>query len=122
MQHRGLKLHSFICIHPLVFYEYFGDKSATYKQEYIWYIYFYLYVRLTDNLYTSNWLSLNTLNIDEKRVIVYNREEPLMKLFRSLGMTPIPVDLTDAFVFGGAFHCWTCDIRRKGGLESYFEW
>jgi len=78
--------------------------------------------KVEDNLYTSNWLSLNTLNIDEKRVIVYSREEPLMKLFRELGMTPIPVDLTDAFVFGGAFHCWTCDVRRKGTLQSYFDW
>ena len=74
------------------------------------------------NLYTSNWLSLNTLSIDEKRVICYSKEEPIMKLFRKLGMTPIPVDFTSAFFFGGAFHCWTSDVRRRGKLQSYFDW
>ena len=77
---------------------------------------------LSDNLYSSNWLSMNTLSIDEKRIIVYSKEVATIQFLRKLGMTPIPVDFTDCFVFGGAFHCWTVDVRRRGTLQSYFDW
>lgn len=77
---------------------------------------------IADNLYTSNWLSMNTLNIDEERIIVYSKETGMIDFLKKLGMKPIPVDFTDCFVFGGAFHCWTVDIRRQGKLQSYFNW
>ncbi|KAI0230063.1 Glycine amidinotransferase, mitochondrial [Lamellibrachia satsuma] len=77
---------------------------------------------LEDNVYTSCWLSMNTLSLDEERIIVYSKEQPIIDLFQKLGLKPIPVDMTDAFNFGGAFHCWTVDVRRRGQLQSYFDW
>ena len=65
---------------------------------------------------------MNTLNIDEERIICYSKEQSMIKFLRKLGMKPIPVDFTDCFVFGGAFHCWTTDVRRRGKLQSYYDW
>jgi len=70
--------------------------------------------------FSSKWLSMNVLMLDEKRVCCSKGEEPTAKMFRSLGIEPIMVDLKFANSLGGAFHCWTCDIRRNGTLESYF--
>eukprot|EP00795_Rhopilema_esculentum_P000231 gene231-9870_t len=69
---------------------------------------------------SSKWLSMNVLMLDEKRVIVDSNEMPIIKMFESLGIKCIPVNIRHANSLGGGFHCWTCDIRRKGTLESYF--
>lgn len=69
---------------------------------------------------SSRWLCVNTLMIDEKRVVCDANETPTIKMYEKLGIKPIPVSLRHANSFGGGFHCWTCDIRRKGTLESYF--
>ena len=34
---------------------------------------------------------------------------------------PFEVTLDALGSFGGGFHCCTLDIRRRGGLESYFD-
>lgn len=41
-------------------------------------------------------------------------------LFFSLGIATIKVNIRNANSLGGGFHCWTCDIRRRGTLQSYF--
>ena len=82
----------------------------------------FLWLCYADHVYTSRWISLNTLSLDEERIVVYSKEQPMIDLFKSLGLKPIPVDMTAAFNFGGAFHCWTVDIRRRGQLQSYFDW
>ena len=69
---------------------------------------------------SSNWLSMNTLMLDSKRVLVEASEEPTIRFFREIGIQPIPVDFKDHYVFGGGLHCATCDIRRRGTLSSYF--
>jgi glycine amidinotransferase len=68
----------------------------------------------------SNWISLNFLSLDERTVVVEAAEEPLMDLLRSLGCEVVPCPFDAVFEFGGSFHCCTVDIRRRGGLESYF--
>jgi len=68
----------------------------------------------------SKWLSMNVLMLDEKRVVVDKNEIPTQKMFESLGIKCIPVDMRYANSLGGSFHCWTCDVRRRGSLESYF--
>ncbi|OAF64881.1 hypothetical protein A3Q56_07409 [Intoshia linei] len=62
---------------------------------------------------------MNILSLDEERIIVQKGEIPLIKKLKEYGMKPIEVDMTDAYDFGGAFHCWTLDVRRKGKLQSY---
>ncbi|CAK8684948.1 glycine amidinotransferase, mitochondrial-like [Clavelina lepadiformis] len=69
---------------------------------------------------SSKWLSMNVLMLDEERVMCDKNEIPTMKMFEELGITTIPVDIQHANSLGGAFHCWTTDVRRRGELKSYF--
>ncbi|HEV3459549.1 MAG TPA: amidinotransferase [Thermoanaerobaculia bacterium] len=77
-------------------------------------------VNPTAFLMCSNWVSMNVLMLDERRVIVEREEEPLVRALRSWGFDPIPLGFRGFNPFGGAFHCATLDIRRRGTLESYF--
>ena len=36
-----------------------------------------------------------------------------------LGMEVIPVELRDAYAFGGGLHCCTADVLREGTCEDY---
>jgi glycine amidinotransferase len=69
---------------------------------------------------SSAWLSMNVLMLDEKRVICEASQEPLIEKFREWGFEPIPCPYTNHYVYGGAFHCSTLDVRRRGSLQSYF--
>lgn len=69
---------------------------------------------------SSRWLSMNILMIDEERVVVEKSEQPTIKFFKDIGLKPILVDFKDHYIFGGGFHCATCDVRRRGTLKSYF--
>ena len=66
------------------------------------------------------WLHMNMLSLDDKRVIVEKNEEPLIQALKSWGFTPIPCSFRAFYPFGGSFHCATCDVRRRGSLQSYF--
>lgn len=68
----------------------------------------------------SNWISINTFMLDEKRIIVEKRQEPLIKALKNWGFQPIPCSFENYYPFLGGFHCATLDIRRKGTLKSYF--
>jgi glycine amidinotransferase len=69
---------------------------------------------------TSAWISLNVLMLDEERVIVDESQGPLIEMLQEYGFKPIPCGFTDYLLFGGGFHCATLDVRRRGGLQSYF--
>ncbi len=68
----------------------------------------------------SNWISINTLMLDEKRIVVEERQEPLIKALKGWGFSPITCDFEDYYPFIGGFHCATLDVRRRGTLQSYF--
>jgi glycine amidinotransferase len=68
----------------------------------------------------SKWISLNVLSLDEKRVIVEKTQVGMMKKLREYGFEPIPVGFANYLPFGGAFHCATLDIRRRGEIQDYF--
>jgi len=68
---------------------------------------------------SSKWLSMNVLMLDERRVVVDANEIPTQKMFESLGIECVKVDIRHANSLGGGFHCWTSDVRRKGELQSY---
>jgi len=70
--------------------------------------------------FSSDWLTMNFLSIDEKRIIVEESEGPLMDLLSKHGFEPIPIPFRNFYPFGGSVHCATADIRRKGSLKSYF--
>jgi glycine amidinotransferase len=66
------------------------------------------------------WLHMNMLSLDEKRIVVEASEEPLMRTLKAHGFEPIPVPFRNCYRFGGSFHCFTADVRRRGTLKSYF--
>jgi len=68
----------------------------------------------------SEWAGLNILMLDEERVIVEQRQEPLIQAFKDWGFKPIPCAFESYYPFLGSFHCATLDIRRRGELQSYF--
>lgn len=69
----------------------------------------------------SDWLSANILSLDENRVIVEAQQTGLADTLRAHGFEVITCPFEHFSPFGGAFHCATLDIRRQGGLESYFD-
>jgi glycine amidinotransferase len=69
---------------------------------------------------SCRWLSMNLLSLDEKRIIVEENEEPLIRALRDWGFEPIPCPFRANYRFGGSFHCATVDVRRRGPLRSYF--
>ena len=64
---------------------------------------------------------MNILMLDERTAIVEQAETPTMELLKRLGVTSIPCPFDRVYAFGGGFHCCTVDVRREGGLQSYFE-
>ncbi len=70
--------------------------------------------------FSSDWLTMNFLSVDEKRIIVEENETPLIKMLEQHGFEPIPIPFRNFYPFGGAVHCATADIRRNGTLQSYF--
>ncbi|WP_176741912.1 amidinotransferase [Streptomyces sp. Cmuel-A718b] len=69
----------------------------------------------------GKWLSMNVLMIDEKRVIAERHHTSMLRALEKWGFEPVPCDLLHYAPFGGSFHCATLDVRRRGGLDSYFE-
>ena len=69
---------------------------------------------------SNRWLNLNVLSLDEERVIVERSQEPTIKALKEWGMKPIPCSFLNFSSYGGAFHCTTLDVRRRGTLQSYF--
>lgn len=70
--------------------------------------------------YSSVWLSMNTLMLDQKTVCVEATEVHQMEQFDRLGFEVIPVPFRDAYAFGGGLHCSTADVWRDGTCEDYF--
>ena len=68
----------------------------------------------------SSWANMNMLMLDEKRVIVEQKQEPMIKALKNWGFNPIPCSFENYYPFMGSFHCATLDIRRRGELKSYF--
>jgi glycine amidinotransferase len=68
----------------------------------------------------GKWLNMNVLMLDEKRVIVDPHHKGMMRALESWGFDAVPCEFLHYAAFGGAFHCATLDIRRRGTLESYF--
>ena len=68
----------------------------------------------------GKWLNMNVLMLDEKRVFVDPHHKRTMKAMKDWDLEPIPCPFLHYAAFGGAFHCATLDVRRRGRLESYF--
>jgi glycine amidinotransferase len=67
----------------------------------------------------SSWANMNVLMLDEKRVVVEQRQEPMIQALKDWGFEPIPCPFESYYPFLGSFHCATLDVRRRGELQSY---
>ena len=77
--------------------------------------------RQDDDFYMSSaWISMNTFMLNPTTVFVEQEETVLHRAFERWGFDVVPCPFRGFNRFGGAFHCATLDIRRRGGLESYF--
>lgn len=65
-------------------------------------------------------IDINVLSLDEKHVVVNKAATKVIKLLEKHGFVPVPVRFRHGRVLGGAFHCVTLDVRRRGGCEDYF--
>ena len=68
---------------------------------------------------SSIYLDMNILSVNEETIIVNERYSSLTTMLETLGFTVVPVRHRHRRLFGGGFHCFTLDIRRKGKLISY---
>lgn len=68
----------------------------------------------------QEWLHMNVLMLDEQRMVVERSEEAMIRKVKDWGFKPIPVAFQNVYRYGGSFHCFTCDVRRRGTLQSYF--
>jgi glycine amidinotransferase len=69
---------------------------------------------------TSVWIGMNILSIDEKTIIASEKEDDIINMLESLGFRVLRVPFKAMYYLGGAFHCATTDIRRRGTMQSYF--
>lgn len=69
---------------------------------------------------SSAWVSMNLLSLDERTVLVEENETELAEMLRGWGIEPVPCPFRSFNALGGSFHCATLDVRRTGGLQSYF--
>ena len=70
--------------------------------------------------YSSTWLSMNVLVLNQKTVCVEKSEVYQAEQMDKLGMEVVEVDLRDAYAFGGGLHCCTADVYRESSFEDYF--
>ena len=68
---------------------------------------------------TSDFIAMNVFLLDQKRIFVDFQQKKLIALLTKLGMRPIAIPFDLPPFLGGAFHCVTLDIRRRGELLSY---
>lgn len=68
----------------------------------------------------SSWISMNVFNVDPDTIICEEQQEPTIRLLESLGFRVLAIPFRNVYSFGGSIHCCTVDIRRAGGLRSYF--
>lgn len=68
---------------------------------------------------SSTWTNMNVLMLDPKTVVVEEQEAPLIEMLMEWGFDVVAVPFRNVMRFGGAFHCVTCDVRRRGDLLSY---
>ena len=67
------------------------------------------------NLVINERISFGSKTVCVEKSEVYQQEQ-----LDKLGMEVLPVELRDAYAFGGGLHCCTADVYREGTLKDYF--
>jgi glycine amidinotransferase len=66
-------------------------------------------------------IDINVLSVDEDKVVVNKAATGVIKLLERHGFTPVPVTFRHGRILGGAFHCVTLDVRRRGECERFLD-
>ena len=59
-------------------------------------------------------------NSDNYHIRTFWQASNNKQLIDKLGLEVIPIELRDAYAFGGGLHCSTADVFREGNLKDYF--
>lgn len=63
---------------------------------------------------------VNMLVIDEKNVIVNNKNDQVFEAFDRYGITPHVCNFRHRYFWDGGLHCNTSDLHREGTRQDYF--
>jgi len=69
--------------------------------------------------FSSAWLSMNWLQIDEKTIIIEEKEIEAKRCLESLGIKCIPIPYRYNYELFGSLHCSTLDLKREGTKQDY---
>lgn len=68
---------------------------------------------------SSKFIDMNVFSINENTVVVNSFYPEMIKMLEWRGFNVVPVRHRHRRLFGGGFHCFTLDVCRSGGLQSY---
>ncbi len=73
--------------------------------------------------YLTPHMKVNLLvrKMKKNRSVLYPIQKSMIRALKDWVFEPLPLPFTSFAPFGGAFHCATLDIRRRGSLQSYFD-
>ena len=67
----------------------------------------------------SKWLSMNVLSLDEKTVVVEDKQPRLIETLEQNNFHVVPVRMRHARTFSGGPHCVTLDMVREDEYNDY---
>lgn len=62
---------------------------------------------------SSPWAGLNVFSLDERTVLVHDRQAELIKVLERDGFTVVPVRMRHCYTMLGGLHCTTLDVMRR---------
>lgn len=65
---------------------------------------------------SSPWAGLNVMSIDQKTVLVHDRQTAMIKALEAKGFTVVPVRMRHCYTMLGGLHCTTLDVVRDSTL------
>ena len=74
-----------------------------------------------DVSYCSKFIGLNMLSINEKLVIIDEKQEYVRRELDRHGIESIGLPMRQARTLPGGFHCCSLDVKRSGDLQDYFK-
>lgn len=70
----------------------------------------------TLNHMSSPWAGLNVMSIDQKTVLVHDRQTKMIKALEAKKFTVVPVRMRHCYTMLGGLHCTTLDVIRGSTL------
>lgn len=71
------------------------------------------------SVFSTAWLSMNWLQIDERTIIIEENEKEMINLLETLGKKVIPIPYRHNYDMFGALHCSTLDLKREGKKDDW---